>query len=54
MLTDRNLERLFSEKLCQHQASTDADNHPTIGLSPGTPIEDLGEGIKELKGIANS
>jgi hypothetical protein len=25
---------------------------PTIGLSPGTPTEELGEGLKELEGIA--
>ena len=24
----------------------------TIGLSPGTPMEELWEGLKELKGIA--
>ena len=27
-------------------------SQPTIGLSPGTPMEELGEGLKELKGIA--
>ena len=25
---------------------------PTIGLSMGTPVEELGEGLKELKGFA--
>jgi len=25
---------------------------PTIRLSPGTPMEELGERVKELKGIA--
>jgi hypothetical protein len=24
---------------------------PTIGLSMGTPMEELGEGLKELKGF---
>ena len=27
-------------------------SQPTIGLSPGTPMEELEEGLKELKGIA--
>jgi hypothetical protein len=26
--------------------------HQIIGLSTGTPMEELGEGLKELKGIA--
>jgi hypothetical protein len=25
-------------------------SQPTIGLSTGTPMEELGEGLKELKG----
>jgi hypothetical protein len=29
-------------------------SQPTIGLSLGTPIEELGERLKELKGIATS
>jgi hypothetical protein len=27
--------------------------HPTIWLSPGTPVEELGEGLNELKGDCN-
>jgi hypothetical protein len=32
--------------------NTDGDAHSqtTIGLSTGTPMEELGEGLKELKG----
>lgn len=33
--------------LCQHMMKTDADTH-----SPGIPMEELGEALKELKGIA--
>jgi hypothetical protein len=27
-------------------------SQPTIGLSTGSPMEELGEGLKELKGFA--
>ena len=27
-------------------------SQPAIGMSPRTPMEELGEGLKELKGIA--
>ena len=31
--------------LCQQQMQI---LKPTIGLSPGTPVEELGEGLKEM------
>ena len=47
MLADRSLVWLSSERLCQYLTKTDADTH-----SPETPMEELGEELKELKGIA--
>jgi hypothetical protein len=52
MFTDRNLVWLSSERLCQHMTDRCKYSQPTIGLSPGIPMEELGEGLKELKGIA--
>jgi hypothetical protein len=54
VLADRTLVWLFPERFYQHLTNIDADTHrqSTIGLSPGTPMEELGEGLKELKGIA--
>jgi hypothetical protein len=48
---DRSLVWLSSERLCQHLTKTDADTQLSIGLSP---MEELGEGLKELKRIAIS
>jgi len=39
-------------RLCQHLTESDADTQPTSGLSLGTPMEELEEGLKELKGMA--
>jgi hypothetical protein len=44
VLADRNLAWLSSERFYQQLTET------TIGLSSGTPMEDLEEGLKELKG----
>ena len=42
--------------LCEALPAADWDRcrclQPTIGLRLGTPIEELGEGLKELKGMA--
>jgi hypothetical protein len=39
-------------------ASSDYDRYinsqPAIGLSTGTPMEELGDGLKELKGITTT
>jgi hypothetical protein len=43
---------LSYERLCHHLKKTDADTQPTIGLRLGTPMEELGEGLKELKGMS--
>ena len=40
------------ESLCQHMTNTGADMH--IGLNLGTPMEEPGKGLKEMKGIATS
>jgi len=41
------------ERFYQHLTNTDADTQqPITGLSMRTPMEELGEGLKELKGIA--
>ena len=51
MLADRRLIQLSTERLCQILTNTDMGVlQPTIGLSTGTPMEELGEGLKELKG----
>jgi hypothetical protein len=40
-----------SERFYQHLTNPDADIHSQPSLRPGTPMEELGEGLKELKGI---
>jgi hypothetical protein len=50
VLADRSL--VVSERICQHLTKTDADTQPIIELSLETPMEKLGEGLKELKGIS--
>jgi hypothetical protein len=47
---DRSLEWLSSESIYRQMTQTDA---ATIGLRSGTPVVKLGEGLKELKGIAS-
>ena len=56
MLADRNLARLSSERLYQQLTETDAYIylHSTIGLRSGTPVEELGEGLKVLKEMTTS
>jgi hypothetical protein len=49
VLADRSLIQLSPERLCQILTNRDADAH-SIGLSTGTPMEEKGEGLKELKG----
>jgi hypothetical protein len=39
-----------SERLCQSLTNTDVD--VCSQLNTGNPIEELGEGLKELKGFA--
>jgi hypothetical protein len=50
----RNLLQLSSERLCQCLTNTEANgcSQSTIGLSTGSPMEELEKGLKELKGIA--
>ena len=50
MLADRSLVWLSSERLCQLLTKTEKD---TVNLwtKPRTPMEELGEGLKELRGI---
>ena len=52
MFTERSLAWLSSERPYQQPTETDADSylHPTIGLKLRTPLVELGEGLKELKG----
>ena len=40
------------ERLCQIRTNTDGDaqSQPSDRLNTGTPMEELGEGLKELKG----
>ena len=45
VLADRSLRQLSPERLCQSLTSTDVDTHSTR-----TPMEELGEGLKEVKG----
>ena len=52
MLADRILVWLSFERLCQSLTNRDGCLKPMIGLSLGTHMEELGEGLKELKGIA--
>jgi hypothetical protein len=53
MLADRSMVWLFPERFYQHLTNTDGRYSQTaIGLRPGDPMEELGEGLKELKGIA--
>jgi hypothetical protein len=53
VFADRNLVWLFPERLCQCLTNTRCKySQTTIRLSPGTPMEELGEGLKELKGFA--
>jgi hypothetical protein len=49
VLADRSLIQLSPERLFQILANTDADACRTIRLSTGSPMEELGEGLKELK-----
>jgi hypothetical protein len=50
VLIGRSGAWLSSEKLCQHLRQIEIQS--TIGLSLGTPMEELGEELKELMGIA--
>jgi hypothetical protein len=50
VLTDRSLAQLSSEKFYQQLTETCSYSQPSIGLKLGTPMEELGEGLKELKG----
>ena len=52
MLGDRSLARL---SIAEPLPATDRCRYlePSIGLRPGTSMEDLGEGLKELKGMAD-
>jgi hypothetical protein len=49
--TDRSLAWLSSERPYQQLIKTDADTYiqPAIGLKSGTPMEELEEGLKEMK-----
>jgi hypothetical protein len=51
VLTDISLAWLSSERLYLQLTKTDADTylHATIKLKLGTPIAELGEGLKKLK-----
>jgi len=46
MLADRRLIQLSPQSLCQLLTNIDADEKPTIRLITGTPVEELGEGLK--------
>jgi hypothetical protein len=48
VLADSSLIQLSPERLCQILTNTDEDAH-SIGLSTGTPVEELWEGLKEVK-----
>jgi hypothetical protein len=51
VLADRSLLQLSPERLCQCLTNTEFGcSKPTIGLRTGTPMEELGEGLKELMG----
>jgi hypothetical protein len=52
MLAKRSLIWLFLEKPCQSLTNTEVDTCTlTLGLSVGSPIEELEKGLKELKGF---
>ena len=43
--------KFLIERICQNLTNTEeVGSQPTIRLSTGTPMEELGEGLKELKG----
>ena len=50
MLADRSQVWLSSERFYQHLRQMQILT--AIGLSPGTPMEELEEGLKDLKVIA--
>jgi hypothetical protein len=51
---ERSLAWLFSERLYPAAGSDRCRySHPSIRQRSGFPIEELGEGLKELKGMAN-
>jgi hypothetical protein len=52
VLADRSLIQLSPERLCQYLTNTDGCSQPTIGLSTGSPMEELEKVLKELKGSA--
>jgi hypothetical protein len=53
VLPDRSLAWLSSERLYQQLTKADAFTQQTIiELNSGIPIEELGEGLKKLKGFA--
>jgi hypothetical protein len=53
MLADRSLLRLFPERLFQCLTNTEVNaRNQTIGLSTGSPMEELEKEPKELKGFA--
>jgi hypothetical protein len=52
VLADKILIQLSHERLSQSLTSTEAELQPTIRLSRGTPMKELGKGLKELKGFA--
>jgi hypothetical protein len=56
VLADRSRAHLFFERLYQQLTETDAYTYlqPTLGLMLGTAINELEEGLKELKGRATS
>jgi hypothetical protein len=47
VLADRSWIQQSPERLCQYRCRC---SQPSIGLSTGTPMGELGEGLKELKG----
>ena len=53
MLADWSLACLSSERLYQQLIETEADT-ANVGLRSETPMEELGEGLKELKRMAIS
>jgi hypothetical protein len=48
MSAERSLERPFAEPYKYRGGCSE----PTIGLSVGSPMEELEKGLKELKGLA--
>ena len=51
MLTERRLVWLSSERLNQHLTNSDVDTHSQSSTESQTPMEELKEKLKELKGI---